>query len=137
MRSYESMRKWLAKQAEGKTIRQLESELDIPRSTLHRIIKGEFKSAKQSTLEKIASAMGPAHDEVDWVKGTDFVAVIVDENEQNIKVKTSIENKERALSLMAVSMGKICLSDGFSENYLIGLVVTTYRAMKQKEEEEV
>lgn len=134
MRSYESMRNWLAKQAEGKSVRQIGKELGIHHSTLHRILSGEFKDAKLSTLEKIASAMGPAHDEVDWVKGTDFVAVIVDENEQNIKVKTSIENKERALSLMAVSMGKICLSDGFSENYLIGLVVTTYRAMKKREE---
>jgi len=85
-------------------------------------------------LEKIAAAMGPAHDEVDWVKGTDFVAVIVDDNERNLQLKTSIKNKEEVLALMAVSMGKICLSDGFSENYLIGLVVTTYRSMKKREE---
>lgn len=134
MRSYESMKEWLAKQAEDKSVRQIGRELGIHHSTLHRILNGEFKDAKASTLEKIAAVMGPAPDEVDWVKGTDFVAVIVDDNERNLQVKTSIKNKEEVLALMAVSMGKICLSDGFSENYLIGLVVATYRSMKKREE---
>ena len=133
MSRFEVMKEWLIKQAENKSVRQLGRELGIHHTTLHRILNGEINDIKQSTLEKFEAVMGIGNDNFTFVKANEFIAITVNNEEHSLGLKTNIKSKEQAMRLIAVALGRMALDEGFTDNQMVGLVMSVYEAMKENQ----
>ncbi|ADY13651.1 helix-turn-helix domain-containing protein [Sphaerochaeta globosa] len=133
MRSYESIREWLIKRAEVVSVRQIARDTGLNHAAIHRLMDGTVSNPRIDTLSKIEALMGPENDNVAYIRGTEFVAIVADEVENTINIKTNISNKDQALALVVVAACRYSIGENVTRNMLVGMVSSTYEAIKKQD----
>jgi transcriptional regulator with XRE-family HTH domain len=130
MRDYSVMKQWLIERVEETSCREVGRVLGMNHSTVGKLCSGAISSPRLDTMLKIEKAMGG--ETAEPISDYDYVAVLTDEEKENIIIKSNIDEAEKRFSLMAVAMSQTAVDLNLSEEFYLKAIALSYRNMKAK-----
>ncbi len=124
--------KWLKDESKNKSFRQLEKELGLNHSTIHRIVNGNITDNRQSTLRKIEAAMRSRKKSFSPKTEESYVAIITNRETMTVRIETNICDHDEAISFVAFAISVMANNGKISESTLNAMISNTYRAVQDK-----